>query len=933
MKTLQLKDRIRCFTNSSACRRYLRMATGLLLVLALLPGAPVAANDAVRHSIGDPSDEEQLLLELVNRARADAVAEADLLRHTSDSDTLSTYEYFGVDMTLMEAQFAALPSSLPPLAMNKRLLTAARLHNRDMLENAFQSHRSSENAPSPSQPGDGMVERVDRTGYNINRIAENVFSYAKSVQYAHASFEVDWGNTATGMQDPANHRENIHSPDYREVGIAVHRGENTVNGNTVGPMLVTQDFARHTKDLPFITGVAFTDLDGDSFYDVGEGLGGITVTVSGVNTYAVTAQSGGYAVPVPGDGTYDVTFAGPGFADVTRQVQVVNRANVKCDFTPAFQSTVITGPVEAPAGKTSSYTATSTPGATTVEWTTSRLSPTTWIEGAEDGGMHVTADISSGSSAYDYVSNTVVDSGNAAYHLLNPDFRDQTVTLDRFFLPSASSELRFASRLAAATSLGQVARIQISTNDGATWTDVWSQTGTGYPGESSFSTHAVNLGAYANQPVRLRVLFDHLTGQPVYTQTGEDFGFYIDSIRVTDAEDILDPGTTRLGVNEPFTVTPSGAGNILLSCQQMNLERRLPAASPVRVRTTTAPTLVLQPDVPEIVESDGTFRLYLTRPVATGSTTVSLRNESPDLISAPTTVTFGSGELQVFVDIVLVDDNEANGTRQATLLASAPGFDTVQLGLDIADDEPPALQVSPAIPLVREGKGHTTITISRTRDFAADAHVSLSAGRNTQVSLPADVVIPAQAESTEVSVSALDNQEIDGMRTVQVDASTTGTYSSCSTSVTVCDDDAVWKLYPGWNLVSCPVNLVLSNVSSLLQDTGITEVLEWNNGEYQQAVEIQPKVAYWVFVPRDAVPETSSTVNVYLDGELTRDTSAALTSGWNPVGKCKDGLTTGRSMPLSEAWWWDAREQRYRRLQSLEAMELFKGYWIFDSSP
>src|SRR5690242_924638 len=51
------------------------------------------------YSIGDPTDEEQLYLEYINRSRADPSAEGVRLATTTDADVLSAYSFFSVDLT------------------------------------------------------------------------------------------------------------------------------------------------------------------------------------------------------------------------------------------------------------------------------------------------------------------------------------------------------------------------------------------------------------------------------------------------------------------------------------------------------------------------------------------------------------------------------------------------------------------------------------------------------------------------------------------------------------------------------------------------------------------------------------------------------------------------------------------------------------------
>jgi hypothetical protein len=300
-----------------------------------LPTAPTAQ----LYSIGNPTNEEQFYLELINRARANPPAEGLRLATTTDPNVLGAYTSFGVNLVLMQAQFALIPSA-PPLSMNATLTTAARAHSQNMLQNNYQGHNG---------PDGSLTTRLQGyiAGANGYSLGENVYAYSKSVWYGHAGFEVDWGGSVAtgGMQSPPGHRQNIHSTGFREVGIGVVLGSN----GGVGPQLVTQDFGSLGGQLPFVTGLVYRDLNSNGFYDPGEGVGGVTVTISNADSYAVTANSGGYSVPVPGSGNYTVTFSGGSVPTNQKSVSVVNAQNVKADYVVTGSATPTPPPASAAA--------------------------------------------------------------------------------------------------------------------------------------------------------------------------------------------------------------------------------------------------------------------------------------------------------------------------------------------------------------------------------------------------------------------------------------------------------------------------------------------------------------------------------------------------------------------------------------------------------
>src|SRR3954463_743716 len=273
-----------------------------------------AAAAPVLFSIGDPTDEEQLYLELINRSRFDANAEAKRLIALDDIYVQNALQK--VNTNQMQSQFATNPPAAP-LSFSAKLLTAARNHAQYQFDNGIQSHVG---------PGtNSLQERLDTVNYAFYWATENVYSYSQNVQYGHAAYEIDWtGDTSNGgMQVPPGHRDHIHDRRFIEIGIGVVNGANQVGANPmVGPQLVTEDFGNPFPATTYITGVAYYDLNGNNFYDIGEGLSGVTVSVEGIDTSAVTSPAGGYSVPVSPGNTYAVRFKAAGVSDTVSSINV-----------------------------------------------------------------------------------------------------------------------------------------------------------------------------------------------------------------------------------------------------------------------------------------------------------------------------------------------------------------------------------------------------------------------------------------------------------------------------------------------------------------------------------------------------------------------------------------------------------------------------------
>jgi hypothetical protein len=293
---------------------------------------------------GDPTADEQYTLEVINRARANPTAEGTRL---------------GIDIKEgLSSTAAALVGTRPPLAMNSILLGTARAHSQDMYVNHYFMH--------PDLSGNDPFTRMTNAGYNWQIAAENI---AASSNATCAQLEdllmVDSGITDRG------HRENLldirNQPYTREVGVGFY-GASGANASGFRDLL-TQDFGATAGSAPFVVGVVYNDANGNGFYDIGEGLAGITVTPDAGSYKATTGTAGGYAFPSV-SGTRTITFTGTALGGTVVKTVTVGTANVKVDAKKS----------EATSGTTTSGTTTSgttTSGTTTSGTTTSGTTTTT----------------------------------------------------------------------------------------------------------------------------------------------------------------------------------------------------------------------------------------------------------------------------------------------------------------------------------------------------------------------------------------------------------------------------------------------------------------------------------------------------------------------------------------------------------------------------
>jgi len=522
------------------------------------------------YSIGNPTDEEQLYLELINRSRANPAAEGARFRAIDDPEVRQDIENFKVDLDKLVSDFNAI-SPAPPLSLNANLTAAARLHSLDMLTNQFQGHAGSN--------GSTTGDRITAQGYQWSAFGENVFSNARSVSHGHAAFDIDWGGgeaSVGGVQNPPGHRNTIHDPVYREIGI----GAILTSNGKVGPQLITQDFASRRNPTPFVTGVAYYDLNQNNFYDIGEGIEGATILVQGSQFYSVSAASGGYSVPVPGNGTYAVTLGLLGAADARKSAVVANNQNVKVDFMPVYSPPLVSGPDQPAVGQNNRYQLTALGGAQSYEWKQSKRIAATEREGAENGTAKVEIVASAG---YDVIDRAVRATGSFSFHLAHPQKEDQILTLQRLYRLTETSQLIFASRLGWAGT-AQTAKAQVSIDGGVTWQDVWIQVGTESSGQRAFSVQTIPLDRFAGSEIRVRFRFDFGSGS-FLSDTDPGVGLYLDDIGVTDADELFDEVVRSVPSGTAFLFNPRETGDYALRVRARFSSRAMPWG-PAKLVTT-----------------------------------------------------------------------------------------------------------------------------------------------------------------------------------------------------------------------------------------------------------------------------------------------------------------------------------------------------------
>ena len=284
----------------------LRIGSLLLVVAASCGAAEDAAKSQTQYDAGDPTADEQYVLQVVNRGRADPAAEGKRV---------------GIDLSeSLSRQEKSRLEPRPPLAMNATLLKLAREHSKDMYDRSYFDHTTPDNKHMPERFKDG--------GYDYGAIAENLAAGLRhTIAQLHDLLVVD---TDTGDR---GHRKNLFGLDketmtLREIGVGIFSAEKK-NKDDVDTLL-TEEFGEPRRSRPLLTGVVFDDANKNGFYDTGEGLAGVTVRPDHGQFYAVTSTSGGFALPLF-YGRITLTISGGKLETPVTETVIVTGDNIELD--------------------------------------------------------------------------------------------------------------------------------------------------------------------------------------------------------------------------------------------------------------------------------------------------------------------------------------------------------------------------------------------------------------------------------------------------------------------------------------------------------------------------------------------------------------------------------------------------------------------------
>lgn len=224
---------------------------------------------------------EQLLIELINRARLDPVGEA---------------QKYGINLNKGLKAGTIDTKSKQVLAPDAALARSAEGHSSWMLDKDTFSHTG--------KSGSSSHDRMKAAGYDFTGYWHSAENISMRGTTGKLDLSASIKSHHKGLFLSEGHRANMLASDFREIGVAQVAGKYT-SGQTYNTSMLTENFARSGSKV-FVTGVIYDDKDGNDFYSIGEGRDGARISAQGKKVSSQDA--GGYALALNENGSDTITI-------------------------------------------------------------------------------------------------------------------------------------------------------------------------------------------------------------------------------------------------------------------------------------------------------------------------------------------------------------------------------------------------------------------------------------------------------------------------------------------------------------------------------------------------------------------------------------------------------------------------------------------------
>ena len=270
-------------------------------------------------------------------------------------------------------------------------------------------------------------------------------------------------------------------------------------------------------------------------------------------------------------------------------------------------------------------------------------------------------------------------------------------------------------------------------------------------------------------------------------------------------------GPARLSIDSPITI-PAGqsSASTTISAPQNQFADvgkgvvisafapgQTTSSTHIRVVDDERPVLTLA--LPASVTeggSNGTGTVFI-EPVQPVATSVFFSSGNTEEATVSTGATISAGARSATFTITPVDDIRLDGSQTVSFTASGPGLVSASGSLEVLDNEPKTLTVTPPATLMEGGApGVGTVTLSALR--SVETNVTLISSDPTEATVTTSVVIPAGQTSINFQVFPAEDSVQDGTQSVALTASADG-FPESNTSFQVLDNDPTsfeWAIVP-----------------------------------------------------------------------------------------------------------------------------------------
>lgn len=208
-----------------------------------------------------------------------------------------------------------------------------------------------------------------------------------------------------------------------------------------------------------------------------------------------------------------------------------------------------------------------------------------------------------------------------------------------------------------------------------------------------------------------------------------------------------------------------------------------PATATLCVRDDELPHLNLHVSTDEVTEGTSfTLTIGAERAVET-ALQVALSTELPARFSLPAGVIIPAGERTATVNVTATDNDEVELATGVAFQASAPGFISGTAIVVLTDNDMPSLSLDLSPEQVNEAAGPATVVGTIRRSDHLDKRVTVRLTEDSEGSIYLStnmLVMEAGIAEAQFCIGTVDNNHVDGVRTIHVTAAVYASSCNCS---------------------------------------------------------------------------------------------------------------------------------------------------------